>query len=320
VKRVSETLMTLIIVAFLLNIGGFLIYAISLRKHKVVTATSPPLESNKPNMVQDQIKKSEHVAKEKKQKGVSGVDYEDWKKQKEELENLKNDNETDVDVDKISKALDELQYEKKGKVSKNNIVVNSSSDYDGVEIDNSLREKGYEIQYEETIEKENKEVLEALEENHDGTRDIEENKKLEHVDDEPFELLADMGARTLEEYPTKTNKQVSHDTHGTHEKKDASESKKDGHEQAKVEPKREIIDSVNIMEVEGEDEPEDLYDEIVVRHYEPYAYQPSSNEEEEVIDEEVDEEAELEKRIAYLAGEWTEDYIIQPKKKPNKKK
>ncbi|PGK51629.1 hypothetical protein CN918_27945 [Priestia megaterium] len=324
----SQTLLVLIIVAFLLNIGGFFLYALALRKKKLHPTAAPPAMPTKNSMVQDQIRKSENVAKNNKQKEASGLDYEDWKKQKEKLENEKNQKENEVDVDKISKALDELQYGKKTKISKgsaNETLVSSANTYNTGDNNYSGKEKEYEIDYEEAIQDENNEVIQAFEEPHKPTRDIEENKKGEQEDDEPFELLADMGARTLEEEnSTQTNTQVSHDTHDTHEKKASSQSKNDNQEEAKTEAKREVkrelIDSVNILEVEGEDEPEDLYDEIVVRHYEPYAYKPSSEEEEEIVDEEVDEEAELEKRIAFLAGEWTEDYIVQPKQKPNKKK
>ena len=79
------------------------------------------------------------------------------------------------------------------------------------------------------------------------------------------------------------------------------------------------MDSVNILEVEGDEDPEDINDEIVVRYYEPLVYQNGEEvEEKEEVDE--DDEDKIEKRIAYLTGEWTEEYVIQPKKKDEENK
>lgn len=169
---------------------------------------------------------------------------------------------------------------------------------------------------EEEIVEEKKEEKE--EEKPYETEFVEEIKtEVKEVDKitEPFDLIEGMDEKSkFEEENKEKDEQVF-----SIDKNEANEKTENIVKGERLEAKREIMDSVNILEVEGDEDPEDINDEIVVRYYEPLVYQNGEEvEEKEEVDE--DDEDKIEKRIAYLTGEWTEEYVIQPKKKDEENK
>lgn len=98
-------------------------------------------------------------------------------------------------------------------------------------------------------------------------KEVEEhNNKMDEID-EPFELLEQLIKETpqREEEVEIEDKTVQELVVGNTPIVEKKEKKK---LENIVPPKREMVDSINILEIEGEEEPEDLYDEINIKYYE----------------------------------------------------
>lgn len=286
----SGTLEILIIFAFVLNIIGFVVYALNLKQKKekkekvIASGVTEELETAEEQeddyYIDEVIEEPVYVKKEKKiTKREPIVMKPTQKEQDEKLTNL-------------IQELKEIREEKEEPIVEEEKIVK--------------QEKQYETEYATDIKYEKEEIKQLYD---DEEEDADPLELLEEILEEPKKEVRD-----LPEYDFLEEDKKEEEKKEEPKKEEVIEST----EEEKPKKKRQMVDAINILKVEGEDEPEGRHDELVIRHYEPMVYENLKDEEEVYEEEEEDEN--IEKRIAYLTGEWTEDYAISKKKNIRKEK
>jgi len=324
----------LIVIGLGLNITGFIFYILSLnnlKKQEQDTSTKKARTKKTEKIEHEAPKEMVSQSKRIELRERPVTEQEDVVVQGDELKDVH-----PVVEPKQEKDVVEMQVEKESSDAYESIYAELFEE--GKESKGKEEEKEEEVvteKIEEVSEPHNKDLLDYLDkmddevtaylnddrfENEEKENNLSSPQQKEETTNDPFDLFGDLYDQTpaySEEDEEKFNVRLK-------EKESESEGKK----REIVQHEREMVEAINILDIEPEIEEDDENEEIIMKHYEPLVYQQVIEKQEEEkkkvqkktkaqiqAEEEQRYEEKIAKRMAYLQGEWTEDYIVQPKKK-----
>lgn len=313
----------LIVIGLGLNITGFVFYILSLNnlknqeqdtsKKKARTKKTEKIENEAPKEMVSQSKRIELRERPVREQEEEVVQHNEPKQEKDIVDVHEEDKSSDAYESIYAELFEEDK--KPNYEDKEEEVVTEKVDEEPEPHNKDL------LDY---LDKMDNEVTSYLNEDHleneEKVKGISSPQRKEEPTNDPFDLFGDLYDQTpsySEEDEEKFNVRLKE-----------ADSESEGKKREIIQHEREMVEAINILEIEPEIEEEDENEEIIMKHYEPLVYQQviekQKQEEKKVqkktkaqiqAEEEKRYEEKIAKRMAYLQGEWTEDYVIQPKKK-----